>query len=247
MVAKASAKNRVVAMDSKLVSIIFLVPSIAIADTASKVTLVDSPFKDELRTGAKISGARLVGAISAPLTSPAGNQVQVSAFVPDQWGGQSFCLSVVSADGLYESRNTYAVPPDWTGGKSEIDYPTRYAREALSYPGAQIAGLISLGDCATAGSEVSPVYWNSGAQFPIRLLFNTSRSEETFLSFPGLPDQEDIVCAPIDADLRNAFDTVCLLPPSSVLHGGIEIVAVSFKNGEMGPEESFKLNLGNDN
>lgn len=223
---------------------LLMLPTIAAADPASKVTLIENPFNEVVRKGTEISGARLVGFLSAPTGRLEGNSIEVAAAIPVAWRGQSLCLKVVSADGLYESRNTYQVAPDWGGGRVVLSYPSTHEAEALAYPGSQIAGLVSLGDCREPQPLVAPISWGRGGGDKLAILLNTARSEETFLTFPEEPDLEDVACEAIASDLRTAFDTRCDLPREIAARSAIEVVVISFKNGEMGPEERLNLQFG---
>lgn len=233
-------------MFQKAVAILCLLPTIVAAEPTSKVSLVENPFKEVLRSGAEISGARLVGLVSTSEERPKGNSPQVSALVPKDWRGADLCLEVISIDGLYESRNTYTVAADWVGGPSELYYPSSHKEAALAYSGGQIAGLVARGNCAAPLQEVAPVFWGTQPEKSsiLYMLLNTARSEETFLSFPDLPEIENVTCELIQADQRNAFDTRCALPFNISAHGHVEAVAVSFKNGEMGPDVSMHLRFG---
>lgn len=208
------------------------------------MTLIENPFNEVVRKGAEISGARLVGFISAPSGRLDGKAIDVAAAVPVAWQGQSLCLKVVSADGLYESRNTYQVAPDWGGGRAPLSYPSTHANEALAYLGSEIAGLVSLGDCRQPAPQVAPIYWGNNAGEKLAVLLNTARSEETFLTFPAEPSLEDVACEATASDLRTAFDTRCDLPTEIAAISEVEVVVISFKNGEMGPEERLNLHFG---
>ncbi|MDF2142932.1 hypothetical protein [Paenirhodobacter sp. CAU 1674] len=208
------------------------------------MTLIENPFNEVVRKGTEISGARLVGFLAAPSGRPEGDAVEVAAAIPADWQGQPLCLKIVSADGLYESRNAYAVAPDWVGGRADLSYPSTHEKEALAYPGSQIAGLVSLGDCRQSLGQVAPIFWGRNVETGFAVLLNTARSDETFLTFPDQPDLEDVTCEATRSELRTAFDTRCDLPPGVVAMGTIEAVVVSFKNGEMGPEEHLSLRFG---
>ncbi|MGD9918352.1 MAG: hypothetical protein AB7U46_10045 [Paenirhodobacter sp.] len=208
------------------------------------MTLIENPFNEVVRKGTEISGARLVGFLAAPQGRPEGDAVAVAAAIPPDWQGQELCLKIVSADGLYESRNAYRVAPGWSGGRTALSYPSTHAREALAYPGSQIAGLVSLGDCGQPQAQVAPIYWGRNAAGGLAVLLNTARSDETFLTFPDQPDQDDVTCEPVATELRTAFDTRCDLPAALAARGEIEAVVISFKNGEMGPEERLTLRFG---
>jgi len=64
------------------------------------------------------------------------------------------------------------------------------------------------------------------------------------LTFPYHPEVPDILCEPVQATSRNAFDTACVLPIELEKIDLVEAVALSFKNGEMGQEERIILRLG---
>src|SRR5690606_25283860 len=90
-------------------------------------------------------------------------------------------------------------------------------------------------------SEAAPVFWGEEEYGALRLLLNTSRAEETFLSFPDHGEFAEIACNPVSAAARNAFDTACQLPEELGRLERVEAVALSFKNGEMGREEHMVL------
>ena len=219
-----------------------LLPTIVLGETESKVALLTDPFNEVLREAALISGARLVGLTAV---GPSAGKVSVAAVIPGEWRGDQICLKVVSADGLYESFNAYAVAADWAGGQIDLPYPTKSPAKVAAIPEQLVSGIVLRGDCTQGGQEVAPVFWGKGAFGAIRVLLNTARSDETYLTFPTRPDVMDVVCEPVQTASQNAFDTVCSLPPglAANLSEAVEAVALSFKNGEMGQEEHMVLRL----
>lgn len=221
-------------------------PSIALADPASKVALVSDPFHEVVREAAEISGARLVGLTAYGTTAATRGQIDVAARIPSEWKGGPVCLKVVSADGLYESLNTYQVADDWSGGGSPLQYPSKNAEKVGAIPGELVSAVLLRGDCGNVTGEAAPVFWGDEQYGPLRLLLNTSRADETFLSFPAHNEIAEIACNPISSAARNAFDTACQLPEKLSYLARIEAIALSFKNGEMGREEHMVLFPGGD-
>lgn len=218
-----------------------MIPSISSASEGSKVSLISDPFFEVMREAALISGARMVGLIS---TGEDMRGVDVAAIVPGDWRGSRVCLKVVSADGLYESVNAYTVAPDWAGGAVALPYPTMRPQDVAAIPGDLISGVLFRGDCVEGSTEAAPVLWGRGGRGPLRVLLNTARAEETYLAFPANPDHGDVLCGTIPAAARNAFDTVCELPPALAGLDRLDAVALSFKGGEMGREQAIVLRPG---
>ncbi|WP_430511367.1 hypothetical protein [Pannonibacter phragmitetus] len=100
-----------------------LIPNFAFAGDGSKVLLTSDPFNEVIREAAKISGARLVGLIAA---APKSDKLSVAANIPADWKNEQVCLKVVSADGLYESYNSYTVAPDWEGARLSCRIPAKF-------------------------------------------------------------------------------------------------------------------------
>jgi hypothetical protein len=205
------------------------------------VALASDPFNEFLREAAQISGARLVGLTAF---GAQGREPGVSATIPADWKGETVCLKVVSIDGLYESFNAYDVADDWAGGTIALPYPSKSPQAVTAIPGDLVSGVLLRGDCNTRAKEAAPVFWGQGKFGAVRVLLNTARADETYLMFPDLPGQGDILCEGITASARNAFDTACTLPDALVSLDHLDAVALSIKNGEMGQEERIVLRLG---
>lgn len=218
-----------------------LIPNFAFAGEGSKVFLTSDPFNEVMREAAKISGARLVGLISS---GPKSDKLSVAANIPADWKNEQVCLKVVSADGLYESYNSYTVAPDWEGGEVVLPYPSKVSGDVLSIPANLISGVLLKGSCDSDATEVAPVFWGEGPHGELKILLNTSRADETYLTFSDYPDQQEIVCQPVDTASRTAFDVMCSLPEALASKDSLKAVFLSFRNGEMGREEHIILRPG---
>lgn len=218
-------------------------PTIGCAQEVSKVNLV-SDFWEIVRPAAEISGARIVGFAAIGELDRSIKQVTVTAAVPRDWAGARACLKVMSADGLYESLNTYAVSDSWDGGSVTLDYPSRQFDRLDGLPKEMLAALLVRGDCGAVSSEASPVLWGQNDKPDFRVMLNTSRADEAFIFFPDHPDIADIACEPAPFSGRSGFDTFCDLPRDLASSGQLKASIISFKNGEMGREEQVTLRLG---
>lgn len=228
-------------MFHKILTALALLPSIAFGEDGSKVSLASNPFNEVLREAAQISGARLVGLTAVGVNGPT---PQVVATIPADWKNSEICLKVVSADGLYEAFNTYVVAADWSGGAVALPYPSKAPDEVVSIQRDAISAIMLKGSCATATKEAAPVFWGTGEFSLIRVLLNTARAEETFLTFPDHPEIGDIPCEQIQIAARNAFDTACEIPEALSSLDRLTAIALSFKGGEMGREEQIVLRFG---
>jgi hypothetical protein len=228
-------------MFRQFIILLALLPTIAVAQEGSKVSLVSNPFNEVLREAAQVSGARLVGLTATGVNR---TRVDVSAMIPSDWKGQPVCLKVVSADGLYESLNAYTISKDWVGGVTDLPYPSKTPKKVSRIPGELISGILLKGDCASRSKEAAPVFWGKGQHGSLRVLLNTARADEAFLTFPDYPEQPDVLCEAMTVSARNAFDTACIISSDLASIDRLEAVAISFKNGEMGQEERITLRLG---
>ncbi len=226
-------------MLAKGLPFLILLPFAALADEVSPVALTSQPFDEVWRPAAEISGAVVVGfaAAAAPFTAEAG--LNVSAMIPADWRGTDLCLRVTSADGRYESRNSYHVSADWAGGAIPLPYPSPDPARLIDLPSGEVTAALWQGDCAAPGSEIALVWWRGGAQ-PL-LMLNTSRADETFLLFTSHPDWPEVTCLPSATAGRIAFDTVCPMPDGALEQPRLDVVVIPFRGGEMGREIALTL------
>jgi len=215
-------------------------PSIGFAQDTSKVTLV-SDFWEVIHPSAEISGARIVGFAAVGKLDVKAETVPVKAIIPKDWANSLTCLKVISANGIYESENTYAVSEEWGGGPVDLEYPSSEFEHLNELTQGSVAALLLHGDCSAVSSDASQLVWGYGETSTYRILLNTSRADETFIFFPESPDIPDVVCETVTLEGRNAFDTYCEMPREMLNSSKIKATIVSFKNGEMGREVPMTL------
>ena len=232
-------------MRKLLICLYICAPQAVFAQEPVKVTLV-SEFWEVVHPVAQIGGARVVGFAAIGALGQTETDSPLVATLPREWAGELTCLKVMSADGLYESKNTYSVSQDWVGGAVALDYPSREFERLSNLPTTMLAALMLRGDCAAVSTEASQVAWGQvGSQDDAYQLFlNTSRADETFVYFPDYPDVADISCKAAVFDGRSAFDAFCDLPKELGGLGKVQASIVSFKGGEMGRDVELTLHLG---
>ncbi len=224
---------------------------------ARSLRLVSDPFNEILRPAAKISGARFSGFLAAvPDEAPeasseaapgkgAGTEA-FRAWIPADWSGSEICLRVMSADGLYESANLYRAPEDWPGGAARLDYPTRAPEALAARAPEELALSVTRGDCAAVETEASlagRLEAEAGEEGAL-LLINAFRAEQTYVEVEGRPEAPEILCAPVQAEVRMAYDTACRVPAEVFEAGRADLIVLPVKNGELGREISLTLRFG---
>lgn len=173
----------------------------------------------------------------------------MTATLPKTWGGKDICISLISADGLYEARNTYTIDDDWEGGVTEIPYPTKYSDRLLELQQNELAISTRMGDCesSTTGT-LMPIAWrnkDAAASSTISLYANGFGADEVFIYVGNDPSSEPVDCRIIGTGVRTVFDTVCEFDVSSVDQDKpVEIEMVRISGGKMSPSEFIELELG---
>ena len=224
----------------------------ALAQEAPSLPLANAQFNEIVHPAAKISGARLLGFYAlqtADSAESADSQPEESfrAWIPADWSGGRICLRVMSADGLYESANPYLAPEEgWEGGDVRLGYPTQSPEEIARRSGEELAFSVTRGDCDAAEPEAA-LAARPGATAPgaeALLLLNAFRAEQTYVEVKGRPEAPEVVCAPVGALVRMAYDTACRVPAEVFAEGRAELLVMPVKNGELGREIPLTLRFG---
>ena len=210
-----------------LSSIAVVLAGAGMAD-ARDVTLTAGKLNEVLHPAARISGVVVAGVIGGGDAAAAAEAPVLGALVPRDWAGADLCIDVLSADGLYESRNVYAVASDWAGGMARIPYPTGYRDQLASYGPDELAVLTRPGACDPGAAEVpvTATIWNAApAAQPdeVRILLNSFRADEVYLFVGAGLDAPVAPWAPLEGPLRTGFDMVCPVPLSGTQGSTVEI------------------------
>ena len=113
------------------------------AAVAQDVTLVTEKLNETIHEGTTISGVIVVGVVGEG--EPILDQLNVSVEIPPDWAETQICMFVISADGLYESRNTYSISAEWRGGIATIPYPTIHLDKVNNFLRGHVTGYDPIG------------------------------------------------------------------------------------------------------
>ncbi|WP_068809534.1 hypothetical protein [Thauera phenolivorans] len=122
------------------------------------------------------------------------------------------CLTVLSRDGVYYSRNSFRLPPDSEGATVRLPYATTRAARLADYGSEDLAVLITAGSCEQ-GDDRAYLLADAAAPQPpttIRLLINSFGATDVFFR-TGSPVTEGS-CTAITTGRRTSFDHWCDIP-----------------------------------
>lgn len=208
--------------------------------SAESAELISEPFNETLRTAANTGGARLMGMQFVG----SGAENNLSAVLPSDWGGKTFCVRTGSSDGLYDSENTYRAPSN-TQDPVEIPHVERseHSKRLGAFEGDDFGVHILLSDCETATRRTmrAVALWRATAPAGSFTIFVNSFDATRLVAFPsnGAP----VECQPIASSISVAYDKACsisfsaaetmleveLLPSKDGLAGRAEFVTIQLK------------------
>lgn len=209
------------------------------------ITLAGGDFNDLFREDPVISSGGLVVGVTGS-GEPTERFPELRAAIPADWDADRVCVSVVSADGRYEARNTYAVPSGSIGQIARIEYgPTEYLEVLREFDPGRMAVLVSRGRCEVPEDVYTVAFWRAApAAMPdhIQIMINSFRAEQVLL-YPGPEALEPIKCVRLDGPGQTAFDTVCKVPISELGAGETEIEVVAIHNRTPDPLPPFRVHV----
>ncbi|MDH3441589.1 MAG: hypothetical protein OEM63_12600 [Gammaproteobacteria bacterium] len=129
--------------------------SVASAQDTVSAELVSDPFVESYEPEVLVSGNVVVGIMTtAAAAAIISDQVAVSASA--EASGQRICLKAASRDGIYTSRNVYAVP-DGAAGNVRLPYRSKLANVVRDFGEHEIAliGPVILIEATRAESRFS--------------------------------------------------------------------------------------------
>jgi len=161
--------------------------------------------------------------------------------VPETSASREFCVRAITADGFYESVNTYLLPDEFAGGVGLIPFGTRQPDKLAALDPRELGIAVLEGPCREGGrsQKIVPAFWNAdpgAVEAPVSLAVNSMRAERVFLYLGDTG--EVIVCEAIDGPVRHNFDTVCNFNLSSLPEGHDTVLRiVSVADQRPRPEE----------
>lgn len=184
---------------------LFLSASVA-AETPVSAKLLSDPFLESYQPEVSVSGNVIVGVMTAAAAGAMlENRIAVRSVAKDP--GTEICLRVASRDGIYTSRNIYALPAG-ANGPVLLPYQSTHKDVVRSYGDDEIALAATAGDCDSGGSEF--LLLSDGVQLEpseIVIYLNSFGATDVFYEL----DADINACDYITEGRRTTYDYICRL------------------------------------
>jgi len=177
-------------------------------DTVS-AELVSDPFVESYEPEVSVSGNVVVGIMTtAAVAAIANDQIAINATADT--GGQRLCLKAASRDGIYTSRNVYALPSD--AGNVRLPYRSKLANVVNDYGEHEIALSATTGDCDSGASDYFLLTSAADGETESAVMYlNSFGATDVFVEVNG----ELATCDYISEGRRTTFDFICPLDLST--------------------------------
>lgn len=190
--------------------------------------LVGAFFETE-QVDVAVSGSVVVGVTS---TAVQGGKSVGSLLLQHAAGDAQVCLTMLSRDGVYYSRNTFRLPDAGAGQAVRLPYRSNLRDRLDSYAASDLAMRASAGSCEH-GTNLYYVLGAASGPAPaaIRVFVNSFGATDVFYrsAAHGLEGS----CSPIAEGRRTSFDHWCDIPWPK---GGAERLEVGIERERYGRE-----------
>ena len=138
--------------------------------------------------------------------------LRLAIWAPAGW--DRVCAAATTADGLYQARNAYVLPGNWSGGEVTLPFPTRNGDLLSKLSSDEFAVLVTRGDCDVPSDEIAVTYWRGTANpfGEVTILVNSFRADAVVAVVEADDQAHEIVCRRIEGPAVVAYDTSCVLP-----------------------------------
>ena len=202
-------------------------PGMATPAPPLEAELVGAFFETE-QVDVAVSGSVVVGVTS---TSVQGGKSVGSLLLLHAAGDPQVCLTMLSRDGVYYSRNTFRLPDAGAGQAVRLPYRTNLRDRLGNYEAADLAIRANAGRCQFS-TNLYYVLGSASDQAPgaIRVFVNSFGATDVF--YRSAAQGLEGVCTPIAEGRRTSFDYWCDIPRPS----GGERVDVGIERERYGRE-----------
>lgn len=216
-------------------AMLLCVCSVASAQDTVSAELVSEPFVESYEPEVSVSGNVVVGIMTAAAAAAiSSDQVAVNASA--EASGERICLKAASRDGIYTSKNVYAVP-DGAAGNVRLPYRSKLANVVRDYGEHEIALSATVGDCDSGASDyVLLGSTSTGASDAAVMYLNSFGATDVFVEIDG----EIEPCEYISEGRRTTFDFICTLNVSAG-DGAVDITIIRERFGREQPSISLRL------
>jgi len=188
------------------------------AESPLRATL-SGAFHETVQEEVGVSGSVVVGVATANALSGA---AALAGFVVPVSSSQ-VCLTVVSRDGVYSSRNTYLMPPLEKGGAelwAVLPFEGTQRRELInSYVEGDLAVRATPGNCSSQKSDYLVVR-RDGQVDSVSILVNAFGANDVFFRTEEGKEEN---CQEFTEGRRTSYDFVCRVPVTGASHQQVAI------------------------
>lgn len=205
--------------------------------SSQTLQLEGGSFNEVLRSSAEISGAVVAG---FQVHQKVGGERGFRALLPPGLEETQICIRVTSANGLYDSENSYVL----VGGSGtfptpiDVDHPTQHVPFFEALAGEEVTASIALGDCNTRPVSLVLASWDSEVEKTAVLYLNSLRADRVVLR--DEEREKTVQCRQVEAPLRSAYDTVCQIDLIG-RKGPFDVKIVRFVNRSPAPPTELTL------
>ncbi len=191
---------------------VLLSAATAAASAEPPVARPDGEFFEAQQADVAVSGSVIVGVASTNAQEGAVVSRLLVTPAPAPPEGR-LCLTVLSRDGVYYSRNTFALPDDPAGSTVQLDYSHSKLLETLRrYRERELAIRATPGRCEGVTGAAYYVVDAAASHAPsaVRVFVNSFGATDVFFQRDSPADA--VACAPITEGRRTSFDYWCDIP-----------------------------------
>jgi len=197
-------------------------------------------FHEAVQEEVAVSGSVVVGVAAASALS--GDAALAGLMIPA--AAESVCLTVLSRDGVYYSRNSYRIPTDAAGDLVVLPYSnfTNERERIRRYPAGDLAVRAMPGGC-----EESPAVYlvptTGNPADTVDILVNAFGANDVYFR---APDGTEADCEEFAEGRRTSYDYHCKVPLGALGAGRKQIVIERERYGRPLGTVTIELQLGAD-
>ena len=209
--------------------------SVASAQDTVSAELISDPFLEDYEPEVSVSGNVVVGIMTTAVAlAIAKDQIAISATAES--GGQQLCLRAASRDGIYTSKNVYAVP-DGAVGSIRLPYDSKHTKVVREFVEDEIALTATAGDCDSGAMDYYLLGSAAASEGDLAVMYlNSFGATDVSVEIDGVAKP----CKYISEGRRIAFDFICPLDVSSG-DGAVPIKIIRERFGREQPSISLRL------
>jgi len=209
--------------------------SIASAQDTVSAELVSDPFVESYEAEVSVSGNVVVGIMTTAVAlAILKDQIAINATAES--GGQKLCLKAASRDGIYTSKNVYAVP-NGALGSIRLPYDSKLTNVVRDYAEHEIALTATAGDCDSGTMDYYLLGSATASDGDSAVMYlNSFGATDVFVEIDGVIE----ACEYITEGRRTTFDFICPLKVNSG-DGAVPIEIIRERFGREQPSISLRI------